>query len=70
MTTVMVPDEIAHRYEDLARAAGCDKESFIRQALIDHLEDMEDIQIVSERISNPGKRLTLEEIEKNLGLED
>ena len=70
MTIVKVPDEIASRYEDLARAAGCDKDEFIRQALVDHLEDMEDIRIVSERLANPGRRLSLDEVEKNLGLAD
>ena len=69
MTTVQVPDEIAHRYEDLARAAGCEKDAYIRIALIDHLEDLEDIQIVSERLKNPQPTVSLEEVKRNLGLD-
>jgi RHH-type rel operon transcriptional repressor/antitoxin RelB len=70
MTTVQVPDEIVERYEDLARAEGREKDALIREALITQLEDLEDARIVSERLANPGRRISLEEVEKNLGLED
>jgi len=70
MLTVQVPDKLAHRYEDLARAAGREKSEYILDALNLHLEDLEDSRIVSERLANPGRRVPLEEVEKNLGLDD
>ena len=70
MTTLRVPDEIAHRYEDLARAAGCEKDDYIRRALIEYLEDIEDAQVVAECLQNPGKRSSLDEVEMRLGLAD
>lgn len=70
MTTVQIPDEIAHQYEDRARAAGCDTDTFIREALIAKLEDMEDVEIAMERLQNPQPTLSLGEVKRNLGLDD
>jgi predicted DNA-binding protein len=70
MTTVQIPDEIAHQYEDRARAAGCDTETFIREALIAQLEDLEDVELALERLKNPQPSLSLEEVKRNLGLDD
>jgi predicted DNA-binding protein len=70
MTTVQIPDEIAHQYEYRARAAGCDTNTFIREALIAQLEDLEDIEIAIARLSDPKPSLSLEEVKRNLGLDD
>ena len=70
MTTVQIPDEIAHQFQDRAKAAGCDTDSFIRQALIEKLEDMEDIEIAEQRLANPQPTLSLDEVKRNLGLDD
>jgi predicted DNA-binding protein len=70
MTTVQIPDDIALQYEDRARAAGCDTDTFIREALIARLEDMEDIEVAMERLADPQPTLSLEEVTRNLGLDD
>jgi len=70
MATVQLPDEIVRRFEDLSRAAGCETDVYIREALIEKLEDVEDIEIALERLKNPGRLISLEEVAKNLGLDD
>ena len=69
MTTFQVPDKIAERYEELARAEGRETDALIREALITQLEDLEDIRIATERLNNPEPSLSLEEVKKNLGLD-
>lgn len=34
------------------------------------LEDLEDVQIVEERLRNAGRRWTLDQVERELGLDD
>ncbi len=70
MTTVQIPDEIAQEYEARARAAGRDLMAYIREVLIEKLEDIGDIELAEERLRNPGETLSLEEVKKNLGLDD
>ena len=70
MTTVQIPDELANEYAARAQAAGCDTETFIRAALISRLEDLEDLAIVRDRLANPGRRFSLEEVKRDLGLDD
>lgn len=70
MTTVQIPDEIAHQYEDRARAAGCDTDTLIREALIEKLEDLEDIQLAEERFAKGLTPIPMEQVVKDLGLDD
>ena len=70
MTTVQIPDEIAHQFEHRARAAGCDTDTYIREALIAKLEDLEDVEIALERLSDLQPTLSLEQVKRNLGLDD
>lgn len=70
MTTLHIPDEIANLYADRARAAGYDPETFMRQALIAQLEDLEDVEIAMERLSDPQPTISLEQLARELGLDD
>ncbi len=51
MVLIEVPDELASQYDELARSVGQERNALIREALIEHLEDIEDIAIARE----PGK---------------
>ncbi len=70
MTSVQIPDDIAHQYGGRARAAACDTETFIRQALISKPEDMDDIEIAVERLAKKQTPIPIEQVMKNLGRND
>jgi RHH-type rel operon transcriptional repressor/antitoxin RelB len=70
MVAIQIPDELAEQIEQAARRAGETRDVFLRQAVLSRLEDLEDIAIATERLKNPGKRLTLEQVKKDLGLDD
>ena len=70
MTTLQIPDEIAHQFEDRAKAAGCDIDTFIREALLSKLEDLEDTEIAIARLLKQQTPIPIEQVIRNLGLED
>ena len=70
MLAIRLPEDIDQRLESLAERTGRTKTWYAREAILRHLEDMEDTYIAIERVENPGKRLTMEEVEKALGVED
>ena len=70
MVLIEVPDALAQEYEALARTSGQDRDALIRENLIAQLEDLEDIEIATERLKNPQPSLSLEEVKRNLGLDD
>ena len=67
---IEVPDELASRYDELARSAGQSADEFIRETLIEHLEDLQDMAVARERLASPGRSISLKELKKNLGLDD
>ena len=69
MLSIRLDPEIDKRVEDLAARTGRTKSFYVREAILEHLEDMEDRYLAIERLENPGQRWTLEEVEQELDLE-
>ena len=65
-----LPDDIEKRLEALAHKTHRSKSYYAREAIITHLEDLEDYYEAIEVLKNPGKRYSLAEIEKKYDLED
>jgi RHH-type rel operon transcriptional repressor/antitoxin RelB len=61
-----LPPELEQRLQDLATRTGRSKASFAREATLRFLEDLEDEQLALERLKQPGKRWTLDELEHGL----
>jgi RHH-type rel operon transcriptional repressor/antitoxin RelB len=74
MLAIRLPEEIEHRLESLAKATGRTKTFYAREAILEHLDDLEDLYLAEQRlIDNRAGRsnaLTLDEVERNLGLAD
>jgi RHH-type rel operon transcriptional repressor/antitoxin RelB len=64
MLAVRLPEEIEKRLEMLAKKTGRTKTYYVREAVINQLEDLEDIYLSLERLEKPSKRWSQEEIEK------
>lgn len=60
----------AEAIEALEGQAECEGDLGALREKEELVEDLEDIEIALERLKNPGRRLTMEEAEKELGLED
>jgi RHH-type rel operon transcriptional repressor/antitoxin RelB len=72
MLAIRLPAEIERRLEELAKKTGRTKSYYVRQAILEYLEDLEDFYLAEERLRTFGeaKVIPLEEIMKRHGLED
>lgn len=61
---VRLPPKVEQRLQKLAARTGRSKASFAREAIERFLEDLEDEQLAIERLKEPGKRSTLDELER------
>jgi RHH-type rel operon transcriptional repressor/antitoxin RelB len=72
--SIRLPEEIESRLEALAKRTGRTKTYYMRQAILEYIEDMEDLYLAEQawqRVqSGEEKILTLEEAEERLGLAD
>ena len=67
MMSVRLDPEV-ERLDQLAKKTGRTKSYDVREALLEHLDEMEDRYIAIERLENPGRRWALEDLEDDLDL--
>ncbi len=74
MLSITLPAEIEERLDAVVRSTGCSKASFVREAIVERLSELEDLQIAEQRLKNNqagrSRTYTLEEVERELGLAD
>lgn len=74
MVAVRVPEEIEMRLDRLAKLTGRTKTYYVREAIEEHLDDLEDTylaeQVLAEIRSGREKVIPLEDVIKQYGLED
>ena len=69
MIAIRLPEEIENRLAALANKAGGTKTFYVREVILEHLDEMEDRYLALNRIENPGKRWPLDDLEQDLDLE-
>lgn len=74
MLAIRLPQEIEARLDALAKATGRSKTYYAREAILEHLDDLEDIYLAEQRLIDirAGKTETipLDDVMKQYGLED
>jgi RHH-type rel operon transcriptional repressor/antitoxin RelB len=70
MLAVRLPPEIEERLAALARRTGRSKSFYARQAILEHLDDLEDYYLAAQRLEERLPTVPLEEAERRLGLAD
>ena len=68
MLAIRLDQEIESRLEQLAKKTGRTKTYYAREAILEHLEDMEDYYLAVETLQNPGKLYSADEAKRELGL--
>ncbi len=66
MLAVRISDTLENRLDRLAKLTGRPKSYYVRQALVTHLDEIEDTYTALYRIENPTRRWTLNELEQGL----
>lgn len=68
MLAIRLDQEVESRLEQLAKKTGRTKTFYAREAILEHLEDMEDYYLAVEALQYPGKLYTADEAKRELGL--
>lgn len=66
MLALRLPPEIEKRLDALAKKTGRTKSFYAREAILRHLEDLEDIHLARRRLARGGARVPLEDLEAEL----
>jgi len=66
MLALRLPPEIEERLEALAQRTGRPKSFYVREAILRHLDDLEDAHLATERLRRSRPRVTLEELEREI----
>ncbi len=70
MLAVRLPEQLDHRLSDLANETNRSKSYYVKKALQDFLDDHEDHLLALARLEKKNPRITIEEMEDRLGVED
>lgn len=74
MLAIRLPAEVENRLETLAQSTGRTKTFYAREAILEYLDDLEDLYLAERRLTDirAGKMQTvpLEEVMKRYGLEN
>jgi len=69
MISVRLDSELENRLNAIAKLTNRSKSFFIKEALREYLEDIEDVLEAKERLSDPKREIiTLEELKKELNV--
>ena len=69
MLAIRLPEDIEQRLTNLAAKTGRTKTYYAKEAILQHLEKMEEKYIAIDRLEKSGKRWTLTEMEQNIDME-
>ncbi|MFM2006156.1 MAG: putative DNA-binding protein with an domain [Pseudomonadota bacterium] len=74
MLAIRLPTDIENRLEALAKATGRSKTFYVREAIIEYLDHLEDVYLAEQRLLNiragQSQTISLEEAMKRHGMED
>ncbi len=73
MIAVRLPQDLENRLERLAKRTGRTKTFYVREAITEHLEDLEDMFLAEkelDKIQKGARTYSIDEVRTELGLED
>lgn len=69
MLTWTVDHDIEARLESLGAKTESSKTALLRKMVVEMLEELEDVRMAEDVLANPGRRYTLDEVEREFGLD-
>ena len=67
MLAIRLTPDIEQRLERLAKKTGRTKTFYAREAILEHLDDLEDVYLARKRLERPAKTYSAEEVKNELG---
>jgi RHH-type rel operon transcriptional repressor/antitoxin RelB len=68
MLAIRLDAETENRLDRLAKMTGRTKTYYAREAILEHLEDLEDIYLATQRLRRPSTTHSAGEVKRELGL--
>ncbi len=69
MLALRLPPEIEKRLNDLAKQTGRTKSYYAREAILEHLDDIEDAYLAEHRMRNEPEFIEFDDAMRELGLD-
>jgi RHH-type transcriptional regulator, rel operon repressor / antitoxin RelB len=66
MLAIRLPEDIERRLASLAAKTGRTKTFYAKEAILEHLDAMEERYLAISRLENPSKRWSLDDLEQDL----
>jgi RHH-type transcriptional regulator, rel operon repressor / antitoxin RelB len=66
MLALRLPPQVEKRLDNLARKTGRTKSFYAREAILRHIEDIEDFHLARRRQARRSRRVSLEQLESEL----
>jgi RHH-type rel operon transcriptional repressor/antitoxin RelB len=66
MLALRLPPKIEKRLDALAKKTGRTKSFYAREAILRHIEDLEDYHLAKRRLARKAKSVPLEDLEREL----
>jgi RHH-type rel operon transcriptional repressor/antitoxin RelB len=70
MLAIRLPEHIEARLGHLAQETGLTKTALVREAILEHIDDLEDFFLAEARARKNRKSISLDVVERDLGLAD
>lgn len=70
MLAIRLPENIEARLGQLAQETGLNKTALVREAILEHIDDLEDYFLAEAPARKNRKTISLEDVERKLGLAD
>lgn len=70
MLAIRLEKELEQELDLLAESRGSSRSAVVREAIVRYLEDNEDLKLARQALAEGGGRKSLEELRKDLGLDD
>lgn len=68
MLAIRLDSKIERRLDRLAKMTGRTKTYYAREAILEHLKDLEDTYLAIQRLEHPAKTYSAKEVKHELGL--
>lgn len=68
MLAIRLDSDTEKRLDRLAKKTGRTKTFYAREAILEHLEDLEDIYLATQRLRRPARTYSAKEVKRELGL--
>jgi RHH-type rel operon transcriptional repressor/antitoxin RelB len=69
MLAIRLDKELEEELDLLAKARGSNRSAVVREAIIQYIEDNEDVKLAKQSLSETGSTKSLKQLRKELGLD-